>query len=162
MEICEYAAAFIESGGDLVFSHSKIILKDDKQYYHARTPRRCRSIPNIDLSTIELNPIPIKKVWPTFSNQFSRAPYPLPSNTFIKRPSLLDYGDTPASEDLGSLILNEARVCEIIKTAPHPNIAEYMGCLVEEGAITGLCFVCYEDTLAARVRHGGRRERPRP
>jgi len=154
MEICESGEAFIDSGEDFVYSHSKVIVKEGKQYYYAHTPRRLRSIPNIDLSTLELHPIPTTKLWPKYLSQFSQAPHPLPSNTFVKRPSLLDYGDTPASSDLGSLILSEARVCEIMKASPHPNIVEYLGCLVDEGTIAGLCFVRYEDTLAKRVRHG--------
>jgi serine/threonine protein kinase len=81
-----------------------------------------------------------------------QAPKPLPSNSFIKRHSLLDYGDTIASRNLSTLLLNEARICEVLRINPHPNIAEYKGCVVDDGKITGLCFARYEYTLSQRVK----------
>lgn len=72
----------------------------------------------------------------------------------MKRPSLLHYGDTEASTKLSTLILDEAKACEILSVHPHPNIAQYLGCTVEGGRITGLCFVKYGMTLLERVSKG--------
>jgi len=159
MEICEKGAAFVEEGGDLVFSHTKLILREGHQYSYAISPKHFTSISDIDIHTLELHPIPISQIFPSFSTEFTRAPDPPSSKLFVKRPSLLDYGDTPASTSQSTLILNEARICEILRRYPHPNVAEYLGCLVEDGKITGLCYVRYRGTLSERVRAGHLLER---
>jgi serine/threonine protein kinase len=153
MEICEKGAALVEREGDLVFSHTKLILKDGQQYYYAITPRRCRSIPKIDISDLDLQPIPSSQIWPKFTEEFTRAPEPLPPNAFVKQPSLLDYGDTIASTNLSSLLQHEDRMCEVLRNHPHPNIVEYYGCVAKEDKLVGLCFVRYKCTLADIVKN---------
>lgn len=74
----------------------------------------------------------------------------------MKRPSLLYYGDTAASTELGALTLREAEVCEILRASSHPNIVQYLGCVVETGRITGFCFVKYDMTLSQRVAQASR------
>ncbi|KAF2458987.1 hypothetical protein BDY21DRAFT_384881 [Lineolata rhizophorae] len=148
IEILEKGAAFVEKGGDLEFSHTKLILKDGHQYFYAKTPRRCRSLPKIDIYTLELQPIPISHIWPLFTEQLTLAPEPLPANSFVKQHSLLDYGDTPASTSLSTLLLNEAQIFEVLRKHPHTNIVEYHGCLVKDERIVGLGFVHYGCTLA--------------
>jgi serine/threonine protein kinase len=37
---------------------------------------------------------------------------------------------------------------------PHPNIAQYLGCIVKGDRITGLCFSRYEMTLSEKRRRG--------
>jgi hypothetical protein len=84
----------------------------------------------------------------------TREPPAAASNSFVKRQSLFGYCDTPASTSQGTLLVNEARVCEMLKTSPHPNIAEYLGCVVEEDRLVGICFVRYQGIFADRVRAG--------
>lgn len=89
-------------------------------------------------------------MWPLFPAHFTRAPEPLP-DCYIKRPSLLYYGDTESSTKQSDLLLNEARVCETLRASPHLNIAQYLGCIVENNRIIGLCFVKYDMNLSQRV-----------
>lgn len=156
MEVCEQHQAFVEEDGDLSFSHTKIILREGYQYYYAVTSRRYHCNAEVDPS--ELSPVPIRtsKVWPPFPSHFTRAPEPLPSNCHVKRPSLLYYADTAASTELSNALLNEAQVCEILRANPHPNIAQYLGCIVENNHILGLCFVKYGMNLLERVRKDSR------
>jgi serine/threonine protein kinase len=56
------------------------------------------------------------------------------------------------AQDLSKQILDEAKICEIIRKHPHPNIAEYMGCIEENGSIRGLCFAKYTMDLVQRVQ----------
>ncbi|KFY36088.1 hypothetical protein V494_05328 [Pseudogymnoascus sp. VKM F-4513 (FW-928)] len=151
MEVCEENEAFEEKDGDLSFHHTKIILRGGPQYFYARTSRRYQSTPEIDVADLELFPIPASQIWPPFPETHTRAPEPLPGNCYVKRPSLLHYGDTDASTEMSTLILDEARACEILRVNPHPNIARYLGCTVDDGRITGLCFVKYGVTLLERV-----------
>ena len=156
MEVCVQSPAFVEKHGDIVFSHTKIILREGNQYYYAITSRRCPAAFKVDLHELDLVPIPASHIWPSFPAQFVRAPEPLPQDCFVKRPSLLYYGDTEASNEVGSLLLNEAEVCEILRASPHPNIAQYLGCLVENDKIMGLCFVKYGMNLYERVTKDSR------
>jgi serine/threonine protein kinase len=156
MEVCEQNEAFVEQDGDLAFSHTKIILREGDQYYYAITSRRYLPTSEVDLLELDPVPIPASQIWPPFPTHFARAPEPLPQDCYVKRPSLLYYGDTEASTELSSLLLNEAEVCEILRAYPHPNIAQYLGCIVENNRITGLCFVKYGMNLSERVTKGSR------
>ncbi|KAJ8123343.1 hypothetical protein ONZ43_g684 [Nemania bipapillata] len=155
MEIIQASEAFVQGEGDLVFDHKKFILRRtrDNQYFYSRTLKRISSPSATDLEELELIEIPTDHIWPIFKAGLTAAAQPLPSKTYIKRPSLIDYGDTPASYKLSDQILNEAEVCEILMEHPHPNIAHYLGCIVEDGRITGLCFVEYDMTLSEAMKH---------
>ena len=149
MEVCEKSEAFAEDA----FSHTKIILREGDQYYYAITSRRYTDTSKVDLHELDL--VPISQIWPPFPTQFTRAPEPLPQDCYVKRPSLLDYGDgddTKTSTELSGLLLSEAEVCEILRASPHPNIAQYLGCQVEDDKIMGLCFVKYGMNLHKRVQ----------
>ena len=157
MEVCEQSEAFVEEHGDIAFSHTKIILREGNQYYYAITSRRCLATFKVDPHELDLVPIPASQIWPSFPTQFGRAPEPLPQDCFVKRPSLLYYGENEASNGyVSSLLLNEAEVCEILRASPHPNIAQYLGCLVENDRIMGLCFVKYGMNLKERVTEDSR------
>ncbi|OBT69956.1 hypothetical protein VE03_00497 [Pseudogymnoascus sp. 23342-1-I1] len=155
MEVCEQSEAFAEQDGDLVFQHTKIILRDaSSQYFYALSEHRYSSASEIDPADLELIPIPSSQIWPPFPENYTRAPEPLPRDCYVKRPSLLLYGDTDASSRVSTLILDEARVCEVLRGNPHPNIARCLGCTVDGGRITGICFVRYGVTLLERVSKG--------
>ncbi|KFX90176.1 hypothetical protein O988_08309 [Pseudogymnoascus sp. VKM F-3808] len=156
MEVLEQNEAFVEEDGDIVFDHTKIILRDGSQYFYARTKQRYGSNSEVDPVYLDLHPIPTSQIWPSFPETFTRAPDPLPQNCYVKRPSLLHYSDTEATSQLSTLILDEAKACEILRLHPHPNIAQYFGCTVDDGRITGLCFVKYGTTLLERVYEGSR------
>jgi serine/threonine protein kinase len=70
----------------------------------------------------------------------------LPREIYVKRSRLLSW-DPEDCGSIAALVLQEAEVCEILKKHPHPNIAQYHGCLVENGRITGLCFTNYKSDL---------------
>jgi len=154
MEICERGQVFAQEHGDLVFSHCKFILREGNQYYYAITSHCYDLDSKVDLHELNPVPIPASQLWPPFPTQFGQAPEPLPQDCFVKRPSLLDY--TEDSNHVGSLLLSEAEDCEILRASPHPNIAQYLGCLVENDKIMGLCFVKYGMNLKERVTKDSR------
>lgn len=51
-----------------------------------------------------------------------------------------------------NILLEEAQICEILRKNPHPNIVEYLGCVVHANRISGLCLVKYNATLATLVK----------
>ena len=78
MEVCEQNEAFVEEHGDLVFSHTKIILREGDQYYYAITSRCYPSTSKVNLLELDLVPILSSQIWPLFLTQFARAPKLLP------------------------------------------------------------------------------------
>ncbi|KAI1767734.1 serine/threonine kinase [Hypoxylon sp. FL1150] len=154
MKICEQSEAFVEKDGDLVFQNTKIIFQQQDEYFYATTKQRLSASSKIDANNLHLINIPTDNIWPRFDTRFTRAPDPLPPNSYVKQPSLLHYGDTVASLKLSELLLNEAEICETLRRHPHPNIAQYLGCIVEAGRIRGLCFVKYSMTLPQRLKQG--------
>lgn len=96
--------------------------------------------------------IPKAHIRPLYSEDFSLAPDPLPEGTFIMEPDYCAY-DPEKPEILRDLIKAEAWSNEVRMCNPHPNIAQYYGCQIKDGRITGLCFEKYE-TLSSRVNPG--------
>lgn len=135
-----------------IFRCTKVILYDDKSdFYIARASRRMwDSIHDIDISQLKISahPIPYGDMWPEYQEEFTLAPSPTP-NGFHKKVVQL-------SEHRSQYLLQEIKVCEILKKHPHPNVAEYRGCMAEHGLITGLCFTAYHQTLSDRMYHDTR------
>ncbi|KAM5476734.1 hypothetical protein MauCBS54593_000004 [Microsporum audouinii] len=151
MEICEQSEAFVEQDGDLVFDHTKLILRRDNEYFYARANWRTSSRSTVDISQLKVSRIPTENVWPLMDPRYTPAPDPLPPNSYIKQPSLLYYDDTPASSEPDRQVLAEVEACEVLRSHPHTNIAQYLGCVTKDGRITGLCFVKYPMSLSQRL-----------
>lgn len=60
-------------------------------------------------------------------------------------------GDSNRPSDI---LVTETRTCEILKKPPHPNLAQYLGCIYQGDRITALCFTKYETTLDAKLNNG--------
>ncbi len=45
-------------------------------------------------------------------------------------------------------------MCKLLVQHPHPNVAEYRGCVVEDNRIASLCFARYDITLSEKVSSG--------
>ncbi|KAF1962234.1 hypothetical protein CC80DRAFT_462212 [Byssothecium circinans] len=154
MEICEKAEIFAVKDGDYVFDHSKIILQGaDDEYYYAKTKQHIFRCPQIDIAGLDVIRIP-GDAWPLADPTFTRATEPPPSECYVKRPSLLYYGDCSDKADYGRLILNEVEACEVLRLHPHPNIAQYLGCVVRDDRIRGLCFTKHPVTLLQMLEDG--------
>jgi hypothetical protein len=89
MEICEQSQAFLDKDGDLVFDHTKLILRRGSEYFYARANRRVSSLSAVDISQLKLHKINTENVWPPMDPSFTPVPDPLPPNSYIKQTSLL-------------------------------------------------------------------------
>jgi len=155
MEVCEKAEIYRGSGDDVEFDHSKFILRRaDGEYFYAKSDRRLFQFSQIDVDELHAIPIPSDHIWPLANPTFTRAPKPLPSGSYLKRPSLLYYDDTSDNHDYGDHILTEVKACEMLKLHPHPTIAQYRGVVVEDGRIRGICFAEYSGTLSQMLKDG--------
>ncbi len=72
----------------------KSSLSETDRYSYAITKDR---LSEIDPNELDTHEIPIDHVWPPYHERLTRALDPLPVGSYAKQPSLLDYGDTPAS-----------------------------------------------------------------
>lgn len=128
-----------------------LFYRDDEggDIFLARVPDRLFKDINVDkLEGILINP---DQVFPSFDPAaLTLCPNTTTFDVFIKRPSLLQYD--PRDNMVKATLLQEAQVCEILKKFRHVNIAEYLGCKVENSRITGLCFKRYERTLFDRMK----------
>ncbi len=152
MEIYEKGQIFIQKDDDYVFDHTKIILRGtDDEYFYAKTDQRI--LPSkIDVDGLDITKIPADRVWPVAEPKFTRAPDSLPSTCYLKRPSLMYYEDIPDGPHYGRQILSEVEACEVLRIHPHPNITQYLGCVVRDGRIRGLGFVKYPITLSQMLK----------
>jgi serine/threonine protein kinase len=145
MEIYEKGEIWDGDIDNLSYSYTKVILRKGDAFFYARTNTRLTSPVNIE--ELDAIPIPIQDIWPPYSEDMTRAPTPIPVNCYVKNPSLLDCG-SDVEPPTSTLVLAEARICENLKNYPHPNIAQYIGCITQGDRITGLCFEKYDMTLA--------------
>ncbi|OHF04173.1 serine/threonine-protein kinase [Colletotrichum orchidophilum] len=159
IDILDTREAFEEVESVFRFTKIVIIFKSGEEIYHAAVPS---SEPiSSELSETQLINkllIPTAAYKPPFSRTFTRAPDPLPSNTYIKTPSLLSYDQVhngPQPNQIANDVLNEVRICELLKESPHPNLAKYVGCQAYDGNISGICFVRYGKTLMEAVNPRG-------
>ncbi|KZF19230.1 serine/threonine kinase [Xylona heveae TC161] len=151
MEVYDQSEAFIEKDGDLEFSHTKVVLRAEDRFFYGSSQRRLLPGSTFDLPPSELTEIPLDKIWPRVNSKLTEAPKPLPPGCYVKQPRLIEYGDTEASQNPGAQLLHEANICEILKESPHPNIAQYLGCIIEDERLRGLCFANYPKNLFQAV-----------
>ncbi|KAL6811039.1 hypothetical protein GGI42DRAFT_315683 [Trichoderma sp. SZMC 28013] len=152
MEVYDQAEAFSEKDGDLEFSHTKAILRQGDQFFYCISQRRHSPGSTVDLLPSDLHEIPQDIIWPKVDLELTEAPRPLPLDSYIKQPRLIEYGDTEAALNPGAQLLHEATIWEVLYKSPHPNIARFLGCIIKDGRLTGLCFVKYPMNLFEAAR----------
>ncbi|CAK7269263.1 hypothetical protein SEPCBS119000_003480 [Sporothrix epigloea] len=153
MEIYQIDEARETQDGELVFTHANIILRGpNDEFFYATVKDRASASFSVDVSTLQVTPILSDNIWPQYLPHLSVAPSPPPPNSYVKELGELFYDDTAATQQLVSLILHETNICEILKKHPHPNVATYLGCVVQDDKIKGLCFTRYAMTLKERLK----------
>jgi serine/threonine protein kinase len=138
------------------FSRTVVILRDKFRFYQAFSTERMNRLPHID--TLERSEFPAN-IWPLYKENDTLTIASIqthePSSYFVKIPSLLTCStttDNSGFEKVRHSLIREARIYEILSQNSHPNIAKYMGCLVSDERIVGLCLLKYAMTLAERCK----------
>jgi serine/threonine protein kinase len=135
---------------DFEFSHTKVIMRRSGHQFYATIKARPRRKEDIDTSKLKICPIPRAHIYPVFLTQ---APNSISIDTFLKTPNLMSYANSRNLTEISSLFMHEAQMCERMKRSPHPNVAKYFGCHLDQyGLITGLCFKRYQKTLHQMVK----------
>ncbi|KAG6220839.1 hypothetical protein E4U26_006369 [Claviceps purpurea] len=155
MEIQTACEAYNTSGDEPVFHHTELVIRGkDDEFFLATTELDRIAAFTIDLEKLDKFAVDTDTVWPPYSDRLLRAPTPVPQDSYIKEPSLLDYDRTPNAEPLSNLVLHEIEAYELLRKHPHPNIVDYRGCVVVDGRIKGLCLAKYKMTLRKRMDEG--------
>ena len=153
-ELFDFSEAFEEDGcGDIKFAHTKVIAQDKRteRWYSAISKQRYQHRQDINLAALRLTEIPADHVWPQFRPGLTQVAQLILPQCHVKRPSLMEYGDTSDLAAIATLFLEEAEICEILRIHPHGNIARYHGCLTHDHRIKGLCFTEYKYRLSEMV-----------
>ncbi|KAG1777755.1 kinase-like domain-containing protein [Suillus placidus] len=104
-------------------------------------------------------PIPMHIFKGRWHPSFTELPSVAPRDSFLKRPLILlqDYDaekekpDKHDSRTPGDSLAHEAKVYEILKQHPHPNICVYHGCVRDGDHITAICLKNYGRDLMEAV-----------
>ena len=112
-------------------SLTSIVLKNPSagELFYTRTKQRYKSHETPDPGDeLELIPIPLDDVWPlAMLYDLVEAPNPIPSNGYIKRPSLLGYEEFQHRYGLSDMLIHEANVCESLSQSVHRQILWHCG-----------------------------------
>jgi serine/threonine protein kinase len=148
-----WAPANDEEGEELVPSHVNYVWTEDDEFYYANVKENFdRAIP---LDQLKGKHIPKERVYARIDPGLTIAPEPLPRDVHMKTLTFA-FTDEDAEKHtcMGDALLAEAKVYEILKQHPHPNIARYYGCVSKSGYLTGLALKKYKKSLADLVREG--------
>lgn len=156
LEVLERNEVYEDSNEGFQFAGTLVVYQMKGDLYHAMLKGRRHSSPsNVNAEDVEnIIQIPSSAYNPKFLVEFTPAPQTLPGSCFVKRPQLISYDRIsrgPRPDSIAEDLLGEARICELLKRHPHPNVATYLGCQVSDGTITGLCLERYSHTLMKEV-----------
>lgn len=77
--------------------------------------------------------------------------YALAGDTWLKRPMIAVHNQTAGTTRIADELLEEIAVYQLLLKNPHPNLAEFRGCLLKDGRIVGILLKRYALTLSTRV-----------
>lgn len=123
-------------------SHTRVVFRQSGVTFHATSSLQL-NMKNVDVNQLEnVQLMPLEFYCPRPPSKYTTAPDP--TLFFVKRTKLVEFD---GGKYLARLVLQELETCEIIRKKPHENIAQYFGCEIINGRITGLCFRGYQQTL---------------
>jgi len=137
----------------MTYQHTMVVYKLQNEFYRGicQIGIRGEVKPNLeDISDVVL--IPTEAYCPLIPPELTEAPANL-SKAFVKMPGLSGYMPLQANA-IGNSVLREISVLETLRTRPHSNIGEYLGCETRKGRIIGICLVKYCENLEKRLNPG--------
>jgi hypothetical protein len=149
------------------YDHTITVWKEG-DYYQVKHYARQGSFDLDSLATP--NPIPMNLFKGRWHASLTEAPRPIPPDSFfLKSPSIFlpdGYGNdgTAASHAFrtpGDDMVEEAKIYEILKHHPHPNICVYYGCVRDGDHFTALCLKKYRRSLRDAIQNGDGAFEPR-
>ena len=144
-----------ECYGDKGYVITNVVYNINGHNHHADTHLRLDALkPGSEVDTTEFTnmiEIPVGAYCPLVPAEVTIASEALSVNTYIKRANLVGNDFQTVGNDITNLVLNEVAICEKLKSYPHPNIAQYFGCEVQDGRVSGICYKRYEVNLQYKI-----------
>lgn len=107
-----------------------------------------------------LHPVPKEAIYPEIPAEgftvYERQHGGDSETPYLKAPKLGHYQD--GSDDLAARLLHEARIYEKLLRNPHPNLGNYLGCVVKAGRVVRLALKSYNKTLHERLQRETRQD----
>lgn len=151
MEVIKAAQVFRSENDATVFSHTRILYRDDRDIFCATIRSRLGANQQPDPQQFEnVQRIPLDAYQPVApSGSLLSGSI---EGTYVKIPNLTTFDGDQA---IATSMLEELKTCELIHTKPHPYLATYYGCALDSGRIVGLCFQRHPQTLMDMVNPRG-------
>ena len=149
--------------GEKEFSYCLFLYRKNEDYYLSSSDDRYRF--PFELSTSDPIPsilIPPSEYCPLASRKITIVQPQHLESCFIKYPHVKLWPKPVMDAELKIVkerMLREVQAYEMLSRKPHPNIAEYLGCMVKDGLIRGICLTKYDETLGQRVNPSGVKKR---
>ncbi|KAF5654615.1 serine threonine kinase [Fusarium sp. NRRL 25303] len=134
-----------DDSSSFVFSHTSIVAVQNGEIYQGTSKSKPKDIDEASIIK-ELSPVPREDIFPPCPSNLTRAP-----EIYIKIPDIALYAPD-AKNIIPQRLLYEARIYEILRENPHPNLGQSLGCVVaEDGRLEGLALFKYKSTLFERA-----------
>ena len=136
--------------GSPTFQYTSVTAYVDGRPYAGKSDQRMEDVDDADILTL-LQPVPLENVNPLYPDGFLQAPPSSPDSHYLKAPSFKWEDSESGRVFVAECLLNEVTALERLRQHPHPNIVEYLGCVVKDGRIAQLCLKRYTCSLAEYV-----------
>lgn len=133
------------------FKYTSITAFVDGKPYAARSEQPMDDVDYVDLLDI-IQPVPLDNINPRCPEGFLHATSPSPEAHYLKTPFFLYEDSKPGHTFIADCLLHEATALESLRHHPHPNLVEYLGCVIKDGRITQICLKKYEGNLQDHTR----------
>jgi hypothetical protein len=142
---------FTESDGTSspVFQFTSVTALVNGSAFAGKSPQRMEEVDEIEVLNL-LRPVPLENINPLIPDGFTTLPLSSVTHDahYLKAPSFMYDDSEPGCTFVAACLLNEATVLEKLRGHPHPNIAQYFGCVVKDGRVTQICLKRYKCSLA--------------
>ncbi|CDF33267.1 unnamed protein product [Chondrus crispus] len=133
------------------FQASYVTFHDGENYYKAQSSVLVpEKIDECNVATLSSVLIPQHHIFPLYDHNLSVSQSHIVETGYVKIPTLFHY-NANEPDKIPARLLCEAQVLEALSKSPHPNVVRYMGCVVKENRVVGLCLERCVETLYQRT-----------
>lgn len=144
-----------QSDGQDTFSYTSVTAFVNDNAYAGKVDARIEDVDDAELLNC-LKGVPSENLYPLHTPAVSIFHSYDPSKHYAKAPSFTFEDSLPNKSFVADCVQREAAIYELLEDRPHPNLAQYLGCLVNNaGRITRLVFVRYECNLVQYMERDG-------
>ena len=132
-----------------IFQYTSVTALVNGSAFAGQSQDRMEDVDEFEVLNL-LRPVPLENINPLIPDAFTQVPLDAVTHDahYLKAPSFMYEDSQPGHTFVAECLLNEATVLEKLRGHPHPNIAQFFGCVVRDGRITQICLKRYQSSLA--------------